>query len=436
MSFILKDTLQKNTLTEKQKIHPFVSSGNIEEISGICRYGNKIHVYYTFLPLSGIEEKSILGYFTTENFIEYKVCPPIVLPDSVFDSDGVFSGSALSEEKGISLFYTGAVKKEGELYEKNIVKVFLENGDKAGKKNVLLMHNADTIRGFSDVSHPKVWCTDEGFFMILGGSFEKKGCILIFFSHDLEKWHFYKKITSAENMGALWKYPDAFLVNGTSVLNMCVQSDEKRKKFISGFCTLTENDAYGFHELDFGNNFYAPHTFTDEKRRRIMLGVIKDVEKGGKNEKTVSCLSVPRVITKRKGVIYQTPVEELFMLRESRRMVSLERGEKCDTFSGAVFEACLHFNCEEYSVFIRDNILISCENKTVTVKMTCSEGCEKKSFFVSDASNVRIFSDTFSIEIFIDGKSYTALIDDSKKGGIYVAEGSLRGEIYKLSLNY
>ena len=431
MSFLVKDTEKKKTAIEKrQKFHLYMTSEVISELSGICRFNEKTHIYCISTP-KGTEEKSICGHFTTENFIKYKKEAPIILPDSIFDQSGVLGGSALSEKNGITLFYTGLVKKaepkEEKCDEKNIVKVFSEDGFSAGKKNVLLEKGEVEKSGCFNLSHPKVWRTEEGFFMMLGASFEEKGCAAIFFSHDLEKWHFYKRITSKESMGSMWNHPDAFVIDGAAVLNVSVESE---KKPTSGFCFLTENEAYGFHALDFGDDFYSPQSFKDEKGRRILLGVI--VSCCQKEENAFSCLTLPRILTRKKGRLYQELPEEISFLRESRRIVSLERGERCDTFGGAVFEAILRFSGEAYSVFLRDNILLQCENSTITITKTGTKGRESRSFYVDDRTTVRIFSDAYTIEIFIDGKSYTSYVKDSQKGGIYIAEGSCRGEIYQL----
>ena len=435
MSFLVKDTVKKtNTVDASQKFHLYMPSGIINELSGICRHNEKTHIYCICSPQTGVEEKSICGHFTTENFIKYTKEPPIILPDSVFDQSGVSAGSAISQKDGITLFYTGLVKKtepsEESSDEKNIVKVFSQDGFSAGKKNAVLEKGEVQKSGCTDLSHPKVWHTEEGFFMMLGGSFEEKGCAAIFFSHDLEKWHFYRRITSTENMGHAWQYPDAFVIDGAAVLNVSVDSAVKDKKLTSGFCALTENEACGFHTLDFGHNFHAPQSFTDEKGRRIMLAVISSLYQ--KETKAFACLTIPRSITRRKGRLYQEPLEELSFLRESRRVVSLQRGERCDTFNGAVFEAILRFSSKAYTVFFRDNILLQCENNTVTIAKTSMYGRESSSFSADDITTVRVFSDVYTIEIFVDGKSFTSYVEDSQKGGIYIAEGSCRGEIYQL----
>ena len=111
MSFLVKDTEKKKTAIEKrQKFHLYMTSEVISELSGICRFNEKTHIYCISTP-KGTEEKSICGHFTTENFIKYKKEAPIILPDSIFDQSGVLGGSALSEKKRNNSFLYGTCKK-------------------------------------------------------------------------------------------------------------------------------------------------------------------------------------------------------------------------------------------------------------------------------------------------------------------------------------
>lgn len=71
-----------------------------------------------------------------------------------------------------------------------------------------------------------------------------------------------------------------------------------------------------------GFDFYAPQTFEDAKGRRLLIGWMgmPDADEEytnptAKEENWQHCLTVPREVTMKNGMLYQWPVEELNTLR-------------------------------------------------------------------------------------------------------------------------
>ena len=92
----------------------------------------------------------------------------------------------------------------------------------------------------------------------------------------------------------------------------------------SGYFILKDGkpEEKAFREWDHGFDFYAPQTFQDGKGRRILIGWMgmpdadeEYVNPTAESEGWQHCLTVPREVTYKNGMIYQYPVEELNGLR-------------------------------------------------------------------------------------------------------------------------
>ena len=422
----------------RQKYHICAASGTIEEIVGCCYFRDDFHIFFSHQHQNGFENKSICNHFTTKDFINCKVHSPFILPDSIFDKSGIRAGGTLLTDNGLMLFYTGIVKKESETggvicTEKNIVSVFSEDGFTAKNKNVYLKNGEIDACECTKLSHPKVWKNESGYFMLVGGEGDYGGCAVIFHSENMMSWKLLKKLTSQRKHKARWEYPDAFMLGETEFFIFCeinLANDISPVSDVCAVSTISENSEPVVLPLDFGPDFYAPQSFTDGKGRRILVGLIGST---GENESFDVSFTFPRVLTEKNGRIYQKPHESYEKLRTNRRIVNLERGEKCDTF-GTVFEAILTFSESSYCIFLRDSISITSNDGLLTVCYGFEGSvCGKRSFPIQNPDRLHIFSDTSTLEIFADGNCFTTKASDNSEGGLYVADGNCRGEIYKLS---
>lgn len=164
------------------------------------------------------------------------------------------------------------------------------------------------------------------------------------------------------------------------------------------------------------------HYFANTRGETLMLELIKSPEKAGK-----TFLSLPRNVFIDDEILYKTPYNMLHELREYKRSVTLYPGESADTF-GSVFEAILEFNENSYSIGLRNNISITCEDGNFTI----THNNLTQSFETSDFRKVHIFSDSVSLEIFAGGNAVSFPAEYNEKGTFTVLNGQCRAEIYKL----
>lgn len=164
------------------------------------------------------------------------------------------------------------------------------------------------------------------------------------------------------------------------------------------------------------------HFFANTEGKTLVLELIKPPEKSRR-----SFLSLPRETIIESEELLKYPSKVLYELREYKRSVKLCEGESTDTFGG-VFEAVLSFSQKIYSLKIREDILIKCEEGSFTVEYDKL----RQSFETEDFKTVHIFSDTESLEIFVGGKAVSLPVKYDEKGTVTVLTGQCRAEIYKL----
>ena len=250
-------------------------AGFLNDPNGLCRFRGEYHVFYQYAPFDP-EGRSVRfwGHYKSRDLLGWERCPAMLCPDEPFDLHGVYSGSALCEEDGLYLYYTGNVKHEEGDYvltgrESNTALAYSPDGVTLAWKR-LLMRNGDYPAGLTlHVRDPKVWEQDGRYYMIQGArTREDIGEALIFESTDKLRWRHINTLRTASPVGYMWECPDLFEIDGQWVLLTCPQGVERRgpgfeNQYACGYfpvsgdfrrgCTLGE-----FVPLDYGFDFYAP----------------------------------------------------------------------------------------------------------------------------------------------------------------------------------
>ena len=76
-------------------------------------------------------------------------------------------------------------------------------------------------------------------------------------------------------------------------------------------------EASGPHRLDLGDVLYAPNLMTDALGRRVLWGWLQERRGGVGSYDYAGCLSLPRLLSLRNGRLFQEPLPEVALLRES-----------------------------------------------------------------------------------------------------------------------
>ena len=416
--------------TYRLYFHLTPPAGWLNDPNGLCEYRGRYHVFFQYAPESPLGGRKFWGHYVSPDLIRWKFLGTPLCPDTKWDQDGVYSGSSFIEDGFLELFYTGNVKEKGDFdyisagRGANVLYTKSSNGETFEEKK-LLLSNADYPASYTcHVRDPKVWKENGRYYMILGGRrTDNHGAVMIYSSTDKRKWTLQKEMSTREPFGYMWECPDLFELEGKRFLLCCpqglkAQPERYQNLYQSGYfvCddfTLEDQKDYvcipaDFRELDYGFDFYAPQTFTDQKGRRILIGwagMSEETDYG--SEPTVRegwqhSLTVPRQLSWSDGVLHQYPVSELEQLR--CRKLSLDN----DFIEAPAFDLCLTFGGSDQSVRFNDDLILTCREGLVTLTFLNDAGCGRTSRCArlkqadGHMNNLRILKDTSLLEIYIN----------------------------------
>lgn len=103
-------TMQTNRLTH----HLMPPVGWLNDPNGLCWYKGRYHVFFQYSPFEANGGLKFWGHYSSEDMISWRYEGVPLLPDSIYDCHGVYSGSAIAEKDKLHLFYTGNIKMDGD----------------------------------------------------------------------------------------------------------------------------------------------------------------------------------------------------------------------------------------------------------------------------------------------------------------------------------
>ncbi|MBS6644618.1 MAG: glycoside hydrolase family 32 protein [Clostridiaceae bacterium] len=411
--------------------HLMPETGWLNDPNGLCQFQGVYHIYYQYTPFEPTGELKLWGHFTTRDFVCYTQEEPFLYPDTDADAHGAYSGSAFVEDGKIHYFYTGNVKHfDRQDYDyimegrgSNTIHFTSTDGYHISPKEVILT-NSDYPSGMScHIRDPKILKTGGAYYMVLGARDDKsQGMVLMYRSEDLEHWTFYQKIKTEEPFGYMWECPDLFFLDGQLCLISCPQGIKPRGVDFENVhqCTIMrmdfdfEQNSYGIDAtndvrlVDRGFDFYAPQTFEDETGRRILIGWM-GIPDADYTNPTVSsgwqhALTLPRQLHYKNGRLFQVPLEELKALRRNKRTYDIQNSFTEPT-SPLVYEAEITFNaCTYMEMTLRKDVSLIWKDGLMTLDLgACGAGRTCRKVELEELKKLRIYSDTTSLEIFVNG---------------------------------
>ncbi|MFC4401918.1 glycoside hydrolase family 32 protein [Gracilibacillus xinjiangensis] len=394
--------------------------GLINDPNGWIQWKGTYHLFYQWMPFETGHGAKFWGHVSSKDLINWKDEPIALAPSNWFDKDGCYSGSAISFEDELLLYYTGNVKNNN-IRESYQCLAVSKDGRYFEKKGVQIEVPQGYTAHFRD---PKVWKEDEQFYMVIGAQNElKEGSVVWFTSNDLKEWQFGG--TLATGFGYMWECPDFFSLNGKDILLFSPQGlsasgihyrNIHQTGYVAGKWDKETNQfTHGeFSELDKGFEFYAPQTTLDENGRRLLFGWMGVPDQNEQLHPTIQHgwlhqLTVPRELILKGGHIYQKPVEELKQLRQNQ-LQRLELGAD-DLWEGQIPRA------SEFILNVRgqnSNILInlfgflkfkydSVQRSIQLVRPRMEgTGVEERVALIDQVSEIRCLIDHSSVEVFIN----------------------------------
>ena len=440
--------------------------GLLNDPNGFVFYQGKYHMFYQWNPFKTEHGAKFWGHYVSDDLVHWEEAPYALAPDSWFDKDGCYSGSAIVHDDKMFLFYTGNVKDEEGNRESYQCVAVSEDGFTFEKKGPVIQVPPGYTAHFRD---PKVLYRDNQWYMVLGAQTEaEKGEAVLYSSSNLMSWNFKGTLTGSnhnglDDFGYMWECPDLLQVDGKDILLVCPQGIQPKgfefqNIFQSGYFAGNVNldkatfEHGEFVELDRGFDFYAPQTTMDENGRQLLFGWMGNAEEADVIQPTVKhewihTLTIPRELEWKDGLLLQHPVHELKKLRKAEiayKDVLLEvQGKTFEHVNGSVFELLVEpteMKTEYFSIQIGNSTTISFDQtkEILTLEREKFNGkeLEQRHYSLAKLHSLHIFKDTSSIELFVnDGEAvFSARIFDQGEDIVFNAVGPVRLDVTKWGL--
>ena len=328
-------------ISEKDRPAFHLSSrvGWMNDPNGFSWYDGKYHLFYQYHPYNSHWGPMHWGHAVSKDLLHWEYLPCAMAPDEPYDSDGVFSGSALTLPDGRHLLmYTGVIRtffEDGRTLDIQTQNIAFGDGIRYEKyKGNPVIREDGLPEGGSihDFRDPKIWQKEDGSYraVVADNHIGHGGWILLYRSDDLINWQFMHALAENENrIGLMWECPDFFELDGTHILMASAQDmfpkgfeyhngngtfymtgsyDEETERF-------TEEDD---HAVDYGIDFYAPQTILTPDGRRVMIGWMQNWDTCNLHTKNIpwfGMMSIPRELSVKDGILYQKPLRELEQYR-------------------------------------------------------------------------------------------------------------------------
>ena len=494
MSQILRDARRYEEARERQikdeprpAFHLSTRVGWLNDPNGFSYYNGEYHLFYQYHPYNSHWGPMHWGHAVSSDLLHWRYLPAALAPDTDYDRDGCFSGSAVSLDDGRQmLMYTGVVKEtqpDGSAREVQRQCIAIGDGIDYEKYagNPVLDEN-DLPEGGSrfDFRDPKIWQAPDGTFRCVAGNCtpDKDGRILLFSSEDGLKWKFEKTLISNNGrFGRMWECPDFFELDGKQVLLISPQDMLPQGfEYHNGNGTVCiigsydkETDTFTEEKnqaIDYGIDFYAPQTVVAPDGRRIMIGWMQNWDTYNLHSPErpwFGQMSLPREISVKDGRLLQKPIRELEKMRVNK--VEYENADvfgviRLDGMKGRRIDMELTLRPAEGEEMYRKFAVRFAQNDTchtavsfrphesilkVDRKFSGSRRAiihQRRSLVNSDNGKIkmRIILDNFSVEIFVnDGEqvlSATLYTDLSADGISFYADGKAVIDVVKYDLAF
>lgn len=410
---------------DRQTYHLMADIGWISDPNGLSYHDGWYHVFHQYTPAEDRGLSKSWGHWRTKDWKHFEDLGTTMCPDSWMDKDGCYSGSGLSLDDGLHLFYTGNILEEGDHdyilsgrghYVNHIAS---KDGLTFGEKECLLKNEDYPANMSCHVRDPKVILKDGRLQMVLGArTRDDRGCALLYTAapDQLHDWKFEQVIDSNDQYGYMWECPDLLDFEDKEYLLCCPQGVKRdcenfQNIYQNGlFAIETEADglkkATDFQTLDHGFDFYAPQTLEAPDGRRILLGwmAMPDAEYDypEKEQGWIHTLTLPRELQLKGGRITQFPIREVLELAGPDQEIELKADVELP-LAGRAFRLHLDTEGEPFELDLRHDAKLKYENGLFTLSLKESgAGRTERNVRIADLKEVDIFSDASSLEIFLN----------------------------------
>ena len=312
----------------RPKYHLIPAANWTNETHGLIYYKGQYHIFNQ-KNASNINLRKInWGHFSSPDLLYWTEQKPILAPEPGYDPDGIWSGCAVINDKGVpQIFYTAGSSETGvgTAFPKDDMLIewdkYIANPIIAEKPERFTRH---------DMRDQYVWKEKDGWHMIIGFGIEGEephGTLLHYRSSDLINWEYvnllYEGKPKIDKTGIFWEMPvfmkmgNKYVLSVNRVPNRGIPARTQywvgkfeRGKFVPDN-EIPEN-------LEVINRLLSPSVWQTSSNTAVAIGIIPDEIYGEQNYRQgwAHLFSMPRVWTLKDGKICQSPHEVMKSLRK------------------------------------------------------------------------------------------------------------------------
>ncbi|GAB4825934.1 Beta-fructofuranosidase, soluble isoenzyme I [Ancistrocladus abbreviatus] len=342
------------------------------------------HLFYQYNPASAVWGRITWGHAISRDLIHWLYLPFAMVPDSWFDWNGVWTGSATVLPDGkIVMIYTGAtdmnVQVQNLAFPANQSDPLLLDWVKYRRNPVMTPPRGIGPKDFRDPT--TAWLGSDGLWRVtIGTKISKTGAALIYKTSNFMTFELVDHFLHEVPYTGMWECVDFYPVstespkgldtsaNGPDIkLVLKASLDDNKHDYYALGTYDPVNDIWTPDDLqldvgiglrvDYGK-YYASKTFYDQnKGRRILWGWVgeTDTDDDDLRKGWASVQTIPRVVTfdsKTRTNILQWPVEELESLRSDSKQfddIFLEPGSVVELDIGSATQLDISVELEVYA---------------------------------------------------------------------------------------
>jgi len=412
------------TNIHKNILHLEPDKGLLNDPNGLAYFNGKYYIFHQWNRFGVDHSYKEWGLFTSQDLLHWEHEGSAILPDSLHDKDGVYSGNAVVYQNEMRVFYTGNTRVDGKRrsYQRQAV---LHKPFQFIKQNDVITTPSEFTEHFRD---PYVVKTINGWRMLIGAQTKQYvGVIVSYFSYDCRKWKYEGIYFSNSILDQMCECPNLVDFGNEQVLLVCPQRRSmKSDKDISSYSGYFIGHQSGnkflpdtpIRILDEGFDFYAPQVFEDGKGRKILVAwmsrMSSDQEKNCPTLKFgyLHCLTIPRELIMKHNQLYQRPAHEYikassFVKHYFQNNISFNSSNGFD-----VFEMEVNQNHEFDIDLFNKNIILSFHlgELKLSRKNWVDGEYEKKIIHIKHITKLEFYCDRSALEVFInDGEKVMSL---------------------------
>jgi len=305
--------------------------------NGLIWFNDEFHLFYQHNPYEAIWGPMHWGHVTTKDFIKWENKPIALAPDLPYDSTfGAFSGTAIEKDGMLYLMYTSVANDK----QTQSIAYSIDGINFIKDSNNPVIPSSMNPPGVpaNDIRDPKVFFHNGTYYVLLGTKIGGLGQIVLYKSNDLKNFKYVGPLMNNNNpsgahffpLSGVFECPDFFTIDGQQVLLVSPQNlpiNGTQHENIHGNIYMLGNlnfdtgkwDYHTLREIDSGFDFYAPQTAQLPDGRTVMIAWMQmwDRTLPTQSHNWVGSYTLPRELSIRNGILYQTPVREIKNYRQN-----------------------------------------------------------------------------------------------------------------------